>query len=99
MILRTKVLVNWQVLQTARRQAQVHNNERENRRRVAWNYQPGQQVPLYSGRNEVAPKLQLHQGPFDVLDCSSTTGTLKIQRGPYEESVSIRRVRPYFQHL
>ena len=99
MILRIEIAANWHAIQTCRRKAQVQNNRRENKRRIAWTYEPGQQVLLLSGRNGVAPKLQLHQGPYDVISYDSNSGTLKINRGNYTENVNIRRCRPYFKSL
>ena len=42
------------------------------------------------------PKLSKHaEGPYKLVKVFSN-GTLRIKRGSYEETISIRRLRPYY---
>ena len=78
-----------------RRQVAIeHNNERENKRRVAHDYKPGDKILILADRLD--PKLRLNQGPFKVVSFNKTNGTLLIKRNNYIEPINMRLVRPYF---
>lgn len=94
MILRTQVEANVELVRQRREQAILKSNARENKRRIAYKYKPGDQVLILSGRLD--PKLKLHQGPYKVLNYDQSTGTLHISRKNYIEPINIRNVRPYF---
>ena len=72
------------------------NNQRENKRRIAFKYQPGQKVFILA-QNRLDPKLKLHQGPFKIVSYDKMNGTLQIRRGNYIEPINVRLVRPFFQ--
>ena len=65
MILRTHIEANMELVRQRRQAAIQINNTRENKRRIAYNYKPGDWVLLLSGGLD--PKLQLHKGPFKVV--------------------------------
>jgi transposase InsO family protein len=94
MILRTNFEANMELIRQRRSAAIQQNNQRENKRRIAYDYKPGDQVLILSGGMD--PKLQLHQGPYKVLSYNKLNGTLHIHRNNYVESINIRQVRPYF---
>ena len=94
MILRTTVEANNELIRQRREAAILKNNERENKRRVPYQYRSGDRVLILSGKLD--PKLQLHEGPYKVLSYDKSTGTLHIRRKNYVESINIRNVRPYF---
>lgn len=94
MILRTHVEANIELVRQRRQAAIIHNNERENRRRIAYDYKPGDRILILSGGLD--PKLKLHEGPYTVLSYNKANGILHIQRKNYVEPIHIRRVRPYF---
>ena len=84
-------MLNW----SDNEERQQHtNNARENRRRIAHNYQAGDKALALS--QSLDPKLKLHQGPYEVISYTKATGTLHIQRNNYVEPINIRNVRPYF---
>jgi hypothetical protein len=94
MILRTHVEANMELVRQRRTAAIRVTNERENKRRVAYNYKPGDRVLILAGGLD--PKLKLHEGPYRVISYNKSNGTLHIQRRNYIEPINIRLVRPYF---
>ena len=97
MILRTNVEVNMELIRRRREAAIIHNNTRDNKRRIRYNYQVGDKVLILSGGLD--PKLKLHEGPYPVLRYNKSNGILHIQRKGYVDTIHIRRVRPYFGKL
>jgi len=77
----------------------IKNNERENKRRIAYNYKAGDQILILALPPPHEPKMALHKGPYKVLAYNKNNGTLTIQRGPYTESINVGRVRPYFGRM
>ena len=94
MILRTHMVADIELVRKRREAAIYKNNLRENKRRIPYKYEEGQQVLLLRGGLD--PKLQVHDGPFKVRGYDKASGTLYIQRNKYIESVNVRLVRPYF---
>ena len=94
MILRTKFEADIDLVRRRREAAIQVNNTRENRRRIAHTYKPGDRVLLLT--NPLDPKMQLNEGPFKVVSVNKASGTLHIQRRHYVEPINIRRVRPFF---
>ena len=94
MILRTHIQANLEYLRQRRHKAATQNNLRENRRRIAHVYKPGDKILILTQRLD--PKLQLHEGPYKVVDYNKANGTLQIKRGEYIEPINVRLVRPYF---
>ena len=86
--------VNVELVRQRRATAIAANNQRENRRRIAYDYKEGDKVLILSGGLD--PKLQLHQGPYKVLAVNKSNGILHIKRKGYVEPINIRNVRPYF---
>jgi len=88
MILRATVEANVK-LARQRKEADIsQNNARENKSRVAHNCKKGDWVLILS--RHLDPKLQLHPGPFKVLHCEQSSGTLCIQRKHQGWSYEIR---------
>lgn len=94
MILRSSMIANMELVRKRREAAIVKNNQRENKRRIAYQYKAGDKVLIVS--RGLDPKLKVNEGPFKVLSFDSSSGTLHIQRNNYQEPINIRRVRPYF---
>jgi transposase InsO family protein len=97
LILRTNMEANVELVRQRRMEAIQKNNQKENRRRIAYNYKVGDKVLILS--NFMDPKLQLHRGPYRVLSFNKSNGTLHIKRNNYVEAINIRNVRPYFGAL
>ena len=94
MILRTNMEAKVELVRQRREAAVQVNNARENKRRIAYDYKGGDQVLILS--QALDPKLQLHRGPYRVVNYDRATGTLHIQRKNYVEPINVRNVRPYF---
>ena len=94
MILRTHVEASMELVRQRREAAIQKTNARENKRRIAYDYKPGDKVLILSGGLD--PKLKLHQGPYPVISYNKSNGTLIIRRKNYIEPINIRQVRPYF---
>ncbi|OWZ16092.1 Pol Polyprotein [Phytophthora megakarya] len=93
MIMDMKHLTNW-VEEHRRKAAQIKkNNDRENTKRVDWEYTPGAKVLLRRDAGVQGKALPLYDGPYEVLAVQDT-GTLTLDKGRYIEKVNIRRVRP-----
>ena len=97
LILRTNMEANVELVRQRRASAIAVNNQRENRRRIAYDYKEGDKVLILSGGLD--PKLQMHQGPYKVLAVNKSNGTLHIRRKGYVEPINVRNVRPYFGAL
>jgi transposase InsO family protein len=94
MILRSNMEANIELVKRRRLAAIVQNNERENKRRVAYKYQPGGYIVILTNRMD--PKLQLNRGPYRIVSYNPANGVLRIKRGNYVEPIHSRLVRPYF---
>jgi len=76
MILRTTVEASVELARQRREAAISRNNARENRSRIAYNYKKGHSVLILS--RHLDPKLQLHRGPYKVLNYDKESGGLHI---------------------
>jgi hypothetical protein len=94
MIVRTPVQPDLDSIKQRRAAAVEVNNAKENRRRIQHTYKPGDKILIIAGGLD--PKLKLHSGPYKVLSYDENSGTLRIQRRNYVDSINIRNVRPYF---
>jgi hypothetical protein len=95
MMFNLKDLINWKQL-SLRKQAQVDkSNLRENRNRVDYDFQVGQQV--YITKDGIHRKLDDPKlGPFPITSVY-TNGTVSIQRGHVNKRINICRPEPYFE--
>ena len=95
MITAAQVTVNWDRVQTKRMAKSTKDNERENANRLAHTYVVRQQVWVRIAPSDRKWKLNApFEGPFPIRKVFAN-GTLRIQRGAYEETIHIRRVKPY----
>ena len=96
MIMQVRVVADWERIKAARMKAAATANQQENKTRLDYQYQIGDKIlvkKLIQG--EVAPKMaDPYEGPYEILKVYKN-GTLKIKRGSYEETIHIRRVKPF----
>ena len=95
MLFNISTLVNWKALAVKKQKSVDKANLRENRNRVDYDYQVGQQVYVIKDgifRKLEGPKLE----PFLVTDIY-TNGTVRIQKGSVNERINIRRIEPHFE--
>ncbi len=87
-------------MKSVRIQDAIENNKKENKKRLEHEYKVGDKVLLvlksYELRNN--PKIlpsTYSRGPFTIIEVIAN-GTVKIQCGAFEDTVSIRRITPYY---
>jgi hypothetical protein len=99
LIFRQKVLIDWERVKTVRLKDAIDNNKKENKKRLEHEYKVGDKVLLvlknYELRNnpKISPSTYA-RGPFTIIEVIAN-GTVKIQCGAFEDTVSIRRITPY----
>jgi len=77
-----------------KREIVVISNDRENKNSIKHGYAVGDLVLIILDKQEHGPKLaSLTEGPYKILK-TYKNGTIKIQRGNYEEILSVRRLKP-----
>ena len=93
MLLPIKFKADWARIRQRKQDTIARNVVSENAKRKDYEYKVGDKVLLE--KPGIMPKMSNSRtGPFDVLKVY-TNGTVKIQRGPVQEKVSIRRLTPY----
>jgi hypothetical protein len=96
MIFRQQVNVDWQLLKCQHRTQAIANNKKENRNRVQHDYKVGDLVLIVQRSYERKKKAKLStptEGPFKIIR-TYMNGNVCIQRGNYEEDISIHRIHP-----
>ena len=92
MIINATYVANWRYIKEKRNRNILQNNARENQRRIAHDYQPGDRVFVLS--NDIKRKLNRNEGPFEIIRIH-TNGTVDIRRSAtVEEKINIRRLHP-----
>jgi hypothetical protein len=93
MLLPIQYKANWGAIALRRREQIVRDNVNENKNRIPHQYTVGERVLLTKPGK--IPKLMLpREGPYTIVRIY-TNGTVRIQRGPIESRVNIRRLTPY----
>ena len=93
------MLIDWERVKTVRLKDAIDNNKKENKKRLEHEYKVGDKVLLvlknYELRNnpKISPSTYA-RGPFTIIKVIAN-GTVKIQCGAFEDTVSIRRITPY----
>jgi hypothetical protein len=82
-VLNTKFKADWKYIQDRKRKLIEQKNKRENAKRTRHDYQVG---------NCVLVKAKLN-GKYQGDLCN---GTVCLNRGAYQETINIRRIKPYF---
>ena len=84
---------NWQLIKIRKQELIKKNNERENNKRVAHTYKPGELVLIKNERKSKYAN-DAYQGPWTVTTVNDN-GTVNIQKGIVNDQVNIRNVHPY----
>ena len=91
----TKIKVDWLKINATKLKSAQANNQQENKKRINHVYNIGDKVLILLKNIERGAKLnQPTQGPF-VITQIYNNGTVKIDRGNYEEIINIRRLKPF----
>ena len=95
MITASQVHVDWDRVRRTRTTAAVRNTARENASRIPHQYAIGQHVLVKLDPSDRKWKLNApFEGPFPIIKVFHN-GTLRIQRGAYEETIHLRRLKPF----
>jgi transposase InsO family protein len=95
MIYPLQYIAEWDVIRKRKQALIDKNNERENSKRVDFDYIVGQRVLLLN--TDLQRKLDdPTQGPFKIVQ-THTNGNVSILRGSVIERVNVRRIKPYFE--
>jgi hypothetical protein len=97
MIFHQQAKIDWQLLKCQRNIQANANNKKENKNRVPHDYKVGDLVLIVQKPYERKRKTKIKtptEGPYPITRTYSN-GNVRIQRGHYEEDISIRRLRPY----
>ena len=90
-------VADWYKIGEHRQKCTDKNTQRENSRRVDFDYAVGMQVLLR--KDGILRKAETkYDGPYTITTVY-TNGTIRIQRGTMSERLNIRRVKPYFPAL
>ena len=86
MIFNIKHMANWEYIQARKQKLINKNNERENAKRIEYEYTVGDKVLLRTGTENKYE--HPYSGPHPVLKVNSN-GTVRIQKGAVTETVNI----------
>jgi transposase InsO family protein len=96
MILPVRFQADWTAIQQRRQKEINRNNIRENSKRIPHHYKIGDLV--VKKRPGILPKLgRKRDGPYEVIAVYNN-GTVRIQLGPVNERLNIRRLDPFHQN-
>ena len=95
MIFCQKVKIDWALLKKQRRDQALANNKKENRTRRTHTYQVGDLVDKGYKWAQTGKLSSPAEGPYQILAVYDN-GNVRIRRGNYDEDISIRRLRPYY---
>ncbi len=101
MIFRQHMKIDWQMLKMQRRRQAIANKHKENQTRIPHTYNIGDKVLIVQKKYERQKKAKLSsptEGPFTIVHIY-TNGNVRINRGTYEEDISIRQLRPYYEQV
>ena len=94
MLLPIKYKADWAAIVQRRKEQILRDNVQENKTRLPHVYHVGQKVLLT--KPGIIPKMTTpREGPYNILQVYMN-GTVRIQRGPIESRVNIRRLTPYY---
>ena len=92
MMFPVEFLADWQAIKNRKQLLINKNNQRENAKRISYDYQVGQKVMMLKPNPN---KMETpREGPYSIIRIH-TNGTVTIQKGPVEDRLNIRQITPY----
>jgi hypothetical protein len=92
MILPIEHIADWQMIKHRKQQLINKNNERENAKRINYDYKVGDRVLIYTpDPNKME---QPREGPYPVIQVH-TNGTVTLQKGLVTQRYNIRQIVPF----
>ena len=96
MIMQNAVTADWEKIKLLKRASAITSNTRENNSRFNHTYHVGDKVLIILDHKEINGKMDRPtEGPYEIIKVNPSNGTVKIVRGNYNETINIRRVKPY----
>ena len=92
-ILNTKFVADWHLIRKRKQRIINENNQRENDKRLAHEYQAGDSI-LYHVPTTNKYGKSPWQGPYKILRVYDN-GTVQVRMGALTDRVNIRNIRPY----
>jgi hypothetical protein len=93
-VLNTKFEADWKYIRDRKRKLIEQNNTRENAKRTRHDYVVGDRV-LVAAKLDGKYQGDLWDGPY-IIALVNNNGTVRLNRGAYQETINIRRIKPYF---
>ena len=94
MILNTPFIADWEAIRKRKQELIDKNNKNENKKRTPHNYRVREKVLM---RNKRANKYETpYLGPYPITKVW-TNGNVTIRRGPVQERINIRWIKPYVE--
>jgi len=97
MIFSFRMRADWEVVERKRNQLAIVGNNRENKKRMQYEYSVGEKVLIVRKSYERVRKIGdvPTEGPFEIVSINDKNGTVRIQRSRYIETINIRRLKPF----
>jgi hypothetical protein len=84
---------NWKFIKERKQRLIKINNQRENRKRIPYNYKIGDKV-IVKGERSAKYANAAYKGPYTVTAVNNN-GTVRIDMGIINDVINIRNVHPY----
>ena len=92
MILNITHQADWEMIKQRKQRLIDKNNEAENRKRKEYTYKEGEKILLRRGTEN---KMEVpYEGPYEIIKVNDN-GTVKLRLENTQETVNIRRIKPY----
>jgi len=97
MIFSFRMRADWEAVERKRNQLAIVGNNRENKKRMQYEYSVGEKVLIVRKSYERVRKIGdvPTEGPFEIVSINDKNGTVRIQRSRYIETINIRRLKPF----
>lgn len=98
MIMHQQSIVDWNQVRERKRDQQVKDNVRENKKRTDYKWKVGDLCLIVTKPDERKGKLldHEHRGPYEIVKVNEN-GTVKIRCANFEETINIRRLDPFYK--
>ena len=98
MIVHAPTVANWQLIRAKEKVNQIKNNDRENKTRTNTTYKKDGKIMIITTKENRRGKTigYEHEGPYKIIRVNKN-GTVRIQRNGFEETINIRRIKPFVE--
>jgi hypothetical protein len=94
MILDIQAKVDWKMIHDKKKKQAEKVNAQVNKSRIPHEYAPNDLILINLERKSKSKLATPTEGPYKILQVFNN-GTVRIQRKSYEETINIRRIKPY----